>query len=133
MAEPLPRRFGCAACFGDDPATAYEHRLGITDRLIDDSHFMVLLRRCPACAQAFVTIFTEFIDWSGGDDPQYRDIMPITADEAARMRTMGEDLDLEWLETIGRNRRRLCMNHPKDGPRQVFWSDGGLRICRSAG
>jgi hypothetical protein len=132
-APALPHRFGCAKCFGDDPDAACEHRLDIVARLIDDSHFIILLRRCPDCRQDFVSIFTEFIDWADGDDPQYRDIMPLTAEEATMLRSMGEQVDLAWLERIGRDRRRLCMRHPKGEPRRCYWAEGGLSIYRSSG
>jgi len=133
MPEPLPHRFGCPNCFGDDPEAAHEHGLDTVSRLIDDSHFIVSLRRCPDCRQDFVTIFTEFVDWADGDDPQYRDIMPLTPEEAVTLAAMGEQVDLDWLERIGRDRWRLCMNYPKGGKKRCLWAEGGLSICRNPG
>ena len=123
-----PKAFGCPLCFGEDPAAASNHDLKTRSKLIDESHFDVALRRCPACGQQFVQIFTEFVDWADGDDPQYWDLLPLTAQEADALATQGTAVDLKQIEELGRHRRRLKMDHPKGQPRRVKWATGGLSI-----
>lgn len=80
------REFGCAECFAEDAERAGRWRLQGVCELVDESHFGVAIRQCPACGQRFVTIFTEFVDWVDGDDPQYWDRVPVTQAEAERIR-----------------------------------------------
>jgi hypothetical protein len=123
-----PSEFGCGLCFGEDAAAAYAHRFAPSHVLIDESHFGVSVRRCPACGQSFVHVFTEFVDWVDGDDPQYTDLVPVTDEEAADLSSQGEHVDLHAIEALGAARRRLVMSHPKGGPRRVFWTTGGLSV-----
>ena len=51
--------------------------------LIDESHFHVMILACPSCAQRFVSMFTETIDWVNGDDPQDSTLLPVTEAEEA--------------------------------------------------
>jgi hypothetical protein len=63
-----------ADTFGDDCLAAKEairkaqHIAG----LVDESHFIVSIRRCVRCGQHFLIMFCERIDWADGDDPQTR-------------------------------------------------------------
>ena len=123
-----PRAFGCPQCFGENPAAAWDHKLQTRSTLIDESHFDVAVRRCPACGQQFVCIFTEFVDWADGDDPQYWDLLPLTAQEADALAAQGAAVDLKQIEEFGRHRRRLKMDHPKGQPRRVKWATGGLSV-----
>ena len=120
--------FGCAHCYGDDAeaTVAYYHGGGLETerRIIDESHFQVSLRRCRGCAQAFIAIFTEFVDWAGGDDAQYRDIVPVTPAEAAHLVASGEDVDLSYLGSLGAGRRRLSMDWPTGGEQCTGWEVG---------
>ena len=122
------KAFGCSQCFGEDPEAAWNHKLQNRSTLIDESHFDVALRRCPACGQQFVCIFTEFVDWADGDDPQYGDRLPLTAQEADALAAQGPAVDLKQIEEFGRDRRRLKMDHPKGKPRRLGWATGGLSV-----
>jgi hypothetical protein len=125
-------QFGCPQCYGDDAeaTAAFVHAGGlVTDRaVVDDSHFIVSLRRCSACGQAFVSIFTEFVDWSGGDDAQYRDVVPVTPDEVGTLLDQGERLDLRFLGSLGEGRRRLSGDWPSGGAKRVNWRTGAFRV-----
>lgn len=123
-----PKAFGCPQCFGEDPAAAWGHKLHNRITLIDESHFDVAIRRCPTCGQQFVCIFTEFVDWADGDDPQYGDRLPLTAEEADALAAQGAAVDLKQIEEYGSDRRRLKMDHPKGQPRRVKWANGGLSV-----
>jgi hypothetical protein len=116
--------FGCARCYSDDAheVMAYVHDGGMPiDRyLVDDSHFIVSLRHCRECGQRFVWIFTEDVDWVGGDDAQYRDIVPVTLEEAAA----AANLDLQYLGSLGAGRRRLWTSWPTGGEQSVGWAEG---------
>jgi hypothetical protein len=112
----MTTEFGCAYCYGDDAqaVSVYYDNGGLeTERLIvDDPHFLVSLPRCRRCAQGFVSIFTEFVDWEGGDDAQYRDVVPVTPAETAIVVEQGEDVDLRYLGSLGEGRRRLSTDWP---------------------
>jgi hypothetical protein len=124
--------FGCERCYGDDAATASAHyRAGGLEtqrRIVDDPHFIVSLRRCVACGQAFVSIFTEFVDWSGGDDAQYSDIVPVTSEEAATVVSQGENVEVRFLGSLGEGRRRLSSDWPTGGERRLAWRTGAFWV-----
>ncbi len=128
--------FGCALCYGQDAQATwrfYGERLHCAHRLVDDSHFDVSICRCPECGQHYVWIFTEFIDWEDGEDPQYRDVLPVTPAEVRTLVSAGAGVDLKQIEALGNDRSRLVVNHPKGEryaarPKQFFWSSGGLVI-----
>lgn len=129
MSDPqTPATFGCPLCFGDDAEAARRHKLEMSNELIDESHFGVSLRRCPTCGQMFVSIFTEFVDWTDGDDPQYWDVLPLTAAEADELAAQADNVDLKRIETFGSERRRLKVDYPKGGPKRISWAIGGLSI-----
>ena len=123
-------QFGCPLCYGEDAdiVSANHHTVRVTDTVIDDSHFIVSLRRCPECGQRFLRIFTEFVDWQGGDDAQYTDVVPVTEDEAKRIVQDGENVSLEYLGDLGTGRRRLQMDWPTGGPRRLGWDTGAFFV-----
>ena len=122
------REFGCDVCWPDDAGAAWEARGGLTrlKELIDESHFIVAILACPRCGQRYVSIFTELIDWADGEDPQYWTLLPITEAEAEGLIQRGTSLDEMSLNALGRGRRSLRRDHPKDGPPQVSWGSGIL-------
>ena len=74
--------FGCSRCRGDDAAAAWTASRATRLRsLIEESHFSVQLTACR-CGQRFATVFTERVDWSGGEDAQDWLMLPLTRDEA---------------------------------------------------
>jgi hypothetical protein len=122
------QEFGCEICWPDDARAAWAARDGLIrlNDLIDESHFIVAILGCPICAQRYVSIFTETIDWEGGNDPQYWTLMPVTEAEASGLIQRGTSLDEMSLNTPGRGRRSLQRDHPKDGSPRVFWGNGIL-------
>jgi hypothetical protein len=82
--------------------------------------------RCRDCSQAFIRIFTEFIDWSGGDDPQYITIMPVTEAEAAAF----TDGSLSPLQAgkLGTDRRHLIYDTPSGKPWRIAWATGPFLV-----
>lgn len=115
--------FGCADCWPASAEDAWSARSGLrtTAELIDESHFHVTLRTCPRCSQEFVSIFTETIDWVGGDDPQYWTLKPITSGEAADLTRQGENLTEAALDALGSGRRCLQHDHPKGEEARTYW------------
>ena len=116
---------GCSLCGEQDADLAWANyeRLAIDEYVVDDSHFIITLRRCPECGRRFVWIFTEFVDWVGGDDAQYRQIVPVSEAEAQAIARGGEHLDLDWLGSLGRGRRHLRTYWPTGHPTEiVLWS-----------
>jgi hypothetical protein len=123
-------QFGCPLCYGEDPeiVSTNHHAVRSTDGIIAESHFMVSLNRCPECGQRFLRVFTEFVDWQGGDDAQYVDVVPITEEEAAAIVRQGEDVDLRYLRDVGTGRRRLSIDWPSNRPRRIGWRAGVFEV-----
>lgn len=125
---PAPA-FGCEKCFkADAQAMALaKTKFKFIARLADESHFMVSILACPACGQRCLSIFTEMIDWTGGDDSQYVSVLPIMLEESQALEASSENLE-DRIEALGRDRAHLRDDHPTGGLRQVFWATKGLRI-----
>lgn len=125
---------GCSYCYGDDPDKTWAYckqGLIIDQYLRDDSHFIVTVRRCAECSQRFIWILTEFIDWQGGDDAQYRTVVPVTAEEARKVAERVIDVDVEFLEALGNTRRYLQADWPTgEREERVKWSTGKLWISQ---
>lgn len=103
-------------------------RLAIDTCVVDDSHFIVQLRRCHDCSQRFLCVFTEFVDWDNGEDAQYRQILPVTEPEA-RAIARWTSIDLAYLSSLGRDRRYLKVDWPSDHPNATAtWSTGEFPI-----
>ena len=123
--------FGCARCYGKDALTALAFcttRLRETHRLVERSHFGISLRECPECGQRFVAIFTEFVDWTGGEDSQYFDVVPLTGAEAEKLAAQGKDVDLDALGALGSTRRRLASDWPTGAGKTISWKSGPLSV-----
>lgn len=118
--------FGCKSCWPLDAETAWEARTRLAHyvELIDESHFHVMILGCPHCAQRFVSVFTEIIDWKDGDDPQYWTLLPVTAEEADNLVRQRESLAESDLDALGPGRRSLSFDSPKGFARNVYWSTG---------
>lgn len=123
--EPV---FGCARCWPDDAEAAWAARAALERDmvLIDASHVIAALLRCRACDQVFLSVFTERIDWTGGDDPQSWTVLPLTPAEAAGLRAH-DALPEAALDALGAGRRSLRREHPSDGAVRVYWG-AGLRV-----
>jgi len=127
MVDDGPKRdFGCERCWPPTADAAWELRGGLTHvaELIDDSHFHVMILACPSCAQRFVSIFTESIDWKDGDDPQYWTLLPITEAEAVDLVRRQDSLTETKLNALGPGRRCLRRDHPKATEPRIFWGTG---------
>jgi hypothetical protein len=118
---------GCERCYPEQlPPDFFSYRRGLDDvaSIVQESHFTLQVLRCPNCGQLFVKVFTEFIDWHGGDDAQYWTVAPITSDEANRLIAEGEDADLTWVGSLGTGRRWLMSDHPTGAPGRYGWRSG---------
>lgn len=126
MQPPTPSPFGCAHCWPPDAeaALAARSQLARDAVLIDESHYQVAILACRHCAQRFVKVFTEMIDWADGDDPAYRVTMPLTPAEADALRQRGASLTEPQVWALNPNRRSLHHDAPKGAPERVFWGTG---------
>lgn len=122
------REFGCDLCWPADARAAWGARDGLArlKGLIDESHFIVAVLACPRCGQRYVSVFTEMIDWEDGNDPQCWTLLPITGAEAEGLIRQEAPPDEMSLNALGRGRRSLLRDHPKDGPPRVSWGSGIL-------
>jgi hypothetical protein len=119
---------GCPRCWPESAENAWAALAGLVPerRLVDDSHFTVSTLRCPACQQAFVRIFTEMIDWAGGQDPMDWTVLPVSPAEHASLLARGEGLRESELHALGRGRRSLRRHYPKgeDAEPRCRWGSG---------
>lgn len=120
------RNFGCERCWPSTADAAWEARSALTraQELIEESHFHVQILACPRCAQRFVSVFTEVIDWKDGDDPQYWTLLPITETEAADLVRQRDSLTESSLEALGRDRRCMRHDYPKATAPRTYWATG---------
>jgi hypothetical protein len=120
--------FGCDRCWPADASAAWGARDGLrrVRELIDESHFIVTILTCPHCAQRYVSVFTEMIDWEGGEDPQYWTLLPISGGEAEGLIQQAASLNEVTLNALGRERRSLRRDYTKDEPPRVYWGSGIL-------
>ena len=119
-------RFGCDKCWPDSADQAWDalRTLAIEKELVDESHFMVKIRCCPTCSQRFVSVFTELIDWSDGEDPQSWTVLPISQTEARELGT-SQSITTK-LNALTPDRRSLRREHPKGSGPHSFWATGIL-------
>lgn len=122
------------ACQSDDApvAVASVRRAPLVRDLIDESHRHVVLRRCP-CGQAWLSVFTELIDWSGGDDSQAWMHVPLDDAEAARLAGLvmpepRHTIDHAAWPELQRPRRHLRVLYPRGGERNCSWGEGAIPI-----
>lgn len=118
--------FGCERCWPSSADAGWEARAALShvEELIDESHFHVMILACPHCAQRFVSIFAERIDWADGEDPQYWTVLPITGEEAADLIRQRDSLTESELYTLGPGRRCLRRDYPKAAAPRTFWAKG---------
>lgn len=119
------RAFGCARCWPDGAEAAWAVRADLARDavLIDAQHVIATLLRCTACDQVFLSLFTERIDWIGGEDPQSWTVLPLVPAEAARLTADGPPSEAT-IGALGSGRRSLRREHPSDGSVHVFWGTG---------
>jgi hypothetical protein len=120
---------GCGRCWPPTARAAWEAREGLTyvAELINESHFHVTILACPFCAQRFVPIFTESIDWQDGDEPLYWTLLPITEEEADLIRNRDSLTEIP-LNALGPGRRSLQRDHPKAREPSIYWGTG-IFVC----
>ncbi|MEO0424700.1 MAG: hypothetical protein AAF184_20350 [Pseudomonadota bacterium] len=119
--------FGCEVCLPDDveAAAACWPKVPVTHALIAESHFSVKLRRCERCAQQFVSVFTEQIDWENGEDPQRSCAMPIDELDEARLRKAHASGRLEEAVcALAPTRRSVSTDWPSGRPKRIAWTRG---------
>jgi hypothetical protein len=91
--------------------------------LVDESHLIISFRRCPACRQRFLSVFTERIDWVGGNDPQTWMLLALDDAEAEKL---GADGDFASLRAAAMTRDALRIHHPASGPATAAYGCGPL-------
>ncbi|KAA5607010.1 hypothetical protein F1188_03640 [Roseospira marina] len=87
-----------------------------TATLFEDSHAWRYLLTCRDCGQAYVFDFFEEIDWSGGNDPQFKLWVPVPP---------GQDplaMAREDRNTLLERTPRLHSDWPADAPQpRIHW------------
>jgi hypothetical protein len=121
---------GCESCGAPDAEVAAATQFDWTCELIDESHFSVFIGECERCHQRWISVFSEDIDWVGGDDAQYTRRLPITLAESNELQAQGNKISLDRLQEIGLNRRYLQIDHPTGKPKRICWTLGHLSVWR---
>lgn len=119
--------FGCNRCWPSSAEAAWEARgqLEREDLLVDEAHYRVMILTCAACAQRFISIFTEKIDWVDGEDPQFWTVVPLTQQEAADLSCRRGSLSDGELISLAPDRRSLRRDYPKGADKpSLFWATG---------
>ena len=82
----------------------------------EDIHLRRSLMRCKSCGQLYYYEFHEWIDWTGGNDPQYRTWIPVESRE--EIDALNQTSPLTLLKFLP----RLQSDFPKDtNEPKVFW------------
>jgi len=119
--------FGCKRCWPSSAEAAWEARgeLKREELLIDKSHYRVMILLCSACAQRFISIFSEKIDWAGGEDPQFWTVVPLTIEESENLGRRRGSMSEAELMSLAHGRRSLQRDFPKGADKpSVFWATG---------
>lgn len=95
--------------------------------LAAESHYGVQITACT-CGQHFVMVFTERIDWQGGEDPQDWLVMPIDEAETSRLSACEEAELPGVVAELGGARRFLVRSFPSHGSLRAWWREGGFAI-----
>lgn len=105
-------------------------RLGLrqlpTTILIDDSHLIVSLRSCE-CGRQYLSVFTEVVDWVGGDDAQHHQVIEIDPELAAAL-VARHDLDQGDVDELGLTGRIVAWSHPSGGVEILQAYEGSFQV-----
>lgn len=118
-------------CLGNDSLAAIEaiRKAEHIAELVDESHFIVSIRRCVRCGQHFLSMFCERVDWADSDDPQTRVAVPVSEDEVRRLQTADIAADENAiLEIVANERRFLYHDMPKGTAETLGWKTRTLFI-----
>jgi hypothetical protein len=125
------REFGCDGCYPEAAPGAWHEYIRSFEtvaNLVEDSHWVVSVWRCTTCKQRFVYVWTEFVDWEGGNDPTYRTVIPVDDKEAAAITKRGGDVDTDYLGALGKDRRHLIYDIPLRADPRFMWREGPLVV-----
>jgi len=123
--ETPTENIGCTICWPNHAEAAWEARrtLKQTIELIDESHFHVKITHCQTCPQHFLSVFTEFLDWADGEDPQYWSVVPLTEDEKNSLVALAPSIKESDISNIVKSRRCLQRDYPKEAEPKIYWKD----------
>jgi len=119
--------FGCECCWPEEAESAWSatRKLVRDTELIDESHFHILIVKCNQCAQRFISVFTEMIDWENGNDPQSSILLPITDAETASLIQNRDSISEYEIEALGKGRKSLLRNFPREAESPyTLWGRG---------
>ena len=124
----MTSKYGCEKCWSSDASEAWGAVTGIPIQayLIDESHYIVSIRVCPACSQHYLQVTTETVDWQDGEDPIYRTIIPIDDAERTEL-TSSTRPDANVIESVGVGRQSLKFDWQKNQEPSTYW-DTGVRV-----
>ncbi|MFO0595906.1 MAG: hypothetical protein U0228_11390 [Myxococcaceae bacterium] len=118
----------CHLCANENAETAWgAARATRVAALVEESHCSLQITAC-SCGQRFINVFTERIDWNGGEDDQTWLTLAIAADEAARLEGTAEGELHRVVNALGVGRRFLVRSFPTGGVLSVWWQASGFSI-----
>jgi len=115
-------------CQSVDAAEAAEGALAapVIEELRAGSHFDISLRRCR-CGADWLAVFTELIDFGGGDDSQAWTLVPLTVAAASRLRAVRPVTEGDLVACLGQV-RHIMRVWPRGGTLGVSWAEGPLIV-----
>ncbi len=115
-------------CWSEDAPVAWERvkQASIEKYLVDEAHFIVSIRKCAACAQFFLQVTIERVDWQDGEDPIQRTVMPMSGAEGVELLRQCPPSETA-IEAVGIDRCALRYDWLKGEKPIVRWSTG-LRV-----
>jgi hypothetical protein len=125
--DSLTERFGCNSCWPSSAEGAWDarDRLKLEEDLVDESHYHVMILKCLACGQRFISLFAEKVDWADGEDPQYWTTMPLTPRESADLCCRRGSLSERELTSLAPERQSLRRDYLKGADKpNLFWATG---------
>jgi hypothetical protein len=124
------RNFGCECCYGEHVPTSWQDQMSRLEHardLASESRLAVSL--CAAARAGSHCVRVDGVHrLHGGDDAQYTTLVPIDQVELAGIERMGDELDLDFIGALGRDRRRLDRDLPTRKPGWLGWRSGPFPI-----
>jgi hypothetical protein len=125
---PSAKAAGCPRCSGEDAVAAWEALHANRVRtFVQESHFSVQITAC-VCGQHHAVVFTERIDWQGGEDDQTWLAVPVFPADLEALAAAGEDEVSGVLTRLAGDRRFLVRSYPARGSLTAWWRMSGFAI-----
>ena len=117
---------GCKQCWSSDANWVWEARSRLQKRLdlVDSAHLGVSLVACTQCEQSYLSVFTETINWRGGNDPVHWTLIPIMSVHAIEMAKRVKPVSESLLSDICGKASSAQRYSSSSGESRSYWGVG---------